>query len=239
MFGIIPKNPTRFFSVNERVIWGAHKETYVREIGDDSLYYLIESIGVRRSKTDLPTNEFRWVGWFELNKIKDITTTTFSVVKKHNIRYCNSDINSLIHYIYHAGIDFDVDYQRDYVWDIGDKIALIDSIFKNIDIGKILLVQRDLNTIGKLYEVIDGKQRLTAIKEFYEDRFQYKGYYYSELNGIDRNTITNHPITYGYLENPTKETILDCFIMMNTKGRVMKNRDIQKVKDLLTNLKEK
>lgn len=238
-FGITPKNPVRTFIVDERVLWGAHKECYVRKIGIDNLYYLIESCNVVRERNKPAQNELHWIEWFEIFKYdKKTTTTVFREENKYNIRYCNSSIESLIHYIYHAGIDFDVDYQRDYVWDVSDKIALIDSIFKNIDIGKFLLAQRNLSTNGKLYEVIDGKQRLTAIKEFYEDRFQYNGVYFTELNPVDKNAFYNHPVTYGYLENPTREAILDTFIKMNTKGRVMDNKDIDKAKELLTKIKK-
>jgi len=40
-WNITPKNPTRQFIVGERVQWGAHKETYIVEIGEDKLYYKI------------------------------------------------------------------------------------------------------------------------------------------------------------------------------------------------------
>ena len=138
--------------------------------------------------------------------------------------------------VYHPGVDFDVEYQREHVWELTDKVALIDSIFNNIDIGKFVFVQRSFNTREKLYEIIDGKQRLTALREFYEDRFQYKGYFFSELNPVDKNNFENHSIVYGYLENPDKRAIFETFIKLNTTGRPMENKDIQKVKKLLDEL---
>lgn len=52
--GILPKNPTRRFAVDERVQFGAHNETYVREICENGLYYKIESIGVKRDRDTPP-----------------------------------------------------------------------------------------------------------------------------------------------------------------------------------------
>lgn len=138
--------------------------------------------------------------------------------------------------VYHQGVDFDVDYQREHVWELSDKVALIDSIFNNIEIGKFVFVQRDFGVKGKLYEIVDGKQRLTALKEFYEDRFMYKGYFFSELNPVNKNKFESHNIAYGYLENPDRRAIFETFIKLNTTGRPMKNKDIEKVKKLLNEL---
>jgi uncharacterized protein with ParB-like and HNH nuclease domain len=124
------------------------------------------------------------------------------------------------------------------VWQLADKVALIDSIFNNIEIGKFVFVQKHESTQGKYYEVIDGKQRLTAICEFYEDRFKYKGKYFSELSNKDRWKFLNHNISYGYLENPTKEAIYSTFIKMNTCGRPMDTKHIDKVKKLLKEIKK-
>jgi uncharacterized protein with ParB-like and HNH nuclease domain len=138
--------------------------------------------------------------------------------------------------VYHAGVDFDVDYQREHVWTLDDKVALIDSIYNNIDIGKFLFAERSMGHEGKLYEIIDGKQRLTAICEFYEGRFMYNGFYFAELSNADKSKFEGHGIAWGYLQNPTKKAVYETFIKLNTSGRPMKNEDIDKVKKLLDEL---
>jgi hypothetical protein len=235
---IIPANPTRTFAINERVVWGAHKESYIRKVCNNGLYYLVESIGVQRERDKLPVNEFHYIEWHDLLPYGKSSTTKFAKEEKYFLRLSNSHLDSLLSkvYAYHAGIDFDADYQRDHVWTLDDKIALIDSIFNNIDIGKFVFVQRSMGYDGKLYEIIDGKQRLTAICEFYEDRFQYNGYYYSQLSFEDKNKFLNHGITYGYLENPSKRAIFETFIKLNTCGKPMDIKHINKVKKLLDEL---
>lgn len=235
-FGILPQNPTRHFAVDERVLFGAHRECYVREIHDEGLFYKIECIGVQRERNTPPTNEFQYVEWFELIKYDGVRNSNFHQEERYRIRQYNGSIDSMLHQIYHPGVDFDVEYQREHVWSLDDKVALIDSIFNNIDIGKFVFVQRDFSVVDKLYEVLDGKQRLTAIKEFYEDRFRYKGLLFSELSFVDRHAFENHSIVYGYLENPDKRGIFETFIKLNTTGRPMENKDIEKVKKLLNEL---
>lgn len=235
-FGMIPMKPTRKFKVDERIIYGAHKETYVREICENGLYYLIESMSVKRSRDTEPQDELRYVPWMELDKYNEVRETSFAKKEDYRINQNNSMLSSLLHKVYHSGVDFDVEYQREHVWTKHDKVALIDSIFNNIDIGKFVFVQRDYSFRGKLYEIIDGKQRLTAICEFYEDRFKYKGKFFSELSPSDRNVFEDHPIVYGYLVNPSKRAIFETFIKLNTCGKPMKNKHIEHVKDLLNEI---
>lgn len=237
--GTLPLNPTRRFAIGERVIWGAHEEVYVREIHEDGLYYTIESI--RHDKEGNLTGFSTWTAmtWLSLHKVDVKRDTKFSVDEKFRIRQLNSSIDSLINLVYSAcgGVDFDVDYQRGHVWQSGDKIALIDSIFNNVEIGKFVFVQKHESTAGRYYEIVDGKQRLTAICEYYEDRFTYNGKYFSQLSNKDRWKFLNHSISYGYLENATKEAIYSTFIKMNTCGKPMDVKHIDKVKKLLKELK--
>jgi len=76
--------------------------------------------------------------------------------------------------------DFDLEpvYQRKgHIWTRGQKQYLIDSILNNFDIPKLYVADftylnsEKLNTAKKKYAVIDGKQRLLAIFDFYQDKF--------------------------------------------------------------------
>jgi hypothetical protein len=234
--GALPVPPKhRVFKVGELVQFGAHKETYIREVFNDGLYYLVESIGVQRERNKPPEDELHYIEWHHLLPVTN-KGTAFRQKEKYYIRMANAGIGSLLNMIYHSGVDMDVEYQREHVWTMADKIDLIDSIFNNIDIGKFVFVQRDFSVDGALYEILDGKQRLTAIKEFYEDRYKYKGFYFSELSFNDQHKFESHGIAYGYLENPNKEAIFETFIKLNTCGKPMASKHINKVKKLLSEL---
>ena len=232
-----PLNPTRLFKGGDRVRWGAHKEVYVREVFENGLYYLVESIGVIPERNAQPINVLHYMPWQDIFPTDGRFDSSFHKEEKYRIQFSNSGIDSLIHMVYgNAGVDFDVDYQREHVWGMDEKLALIDSIFQNVDIGKFVFVRRSWNTIGKLYEVLDGKQRLTTIIEYYEDRFPYKGYYFSQLSVRDKAAFKNHGVTIGYLENPDKKSIFDAFIKLNTCGKPMDVAHIEKVKKMMNEL---
>jgi hypothetical protein len=237
--GTIPTNPTRHFKVGDRVHLGAHKEVYIHQVGKDELYYVCNALNIQRERNAPPQDEFHVVAWFELYAYNQAKDTKFAVEEKYRIRQYNSGIDSLLHMVYasHAGVDFNAEYQREHVWSIDDKVALVESIFNNIDIGKFVFVQLHESTPDKYYQIVDGKQRLTAICEFYEDRFPYKGVFFSELSFHDKYRFTNHSIAYGLLEDPSQEAIYSTFIKMNTCGKPMDYKHIDKVKKLLEDLK--
>lgn len=72
------------------------------------------------------------------------------------------------------------DFQRRRRWDRPKQSRLIESFIMNIPIPPIFLYEYEFSK----YEVMDGLQRLTAIKEFYDDKFPLEGLeYWIELNG--------------------------------------------------------
>lgn len=79
-----------------------------------------------------------------------------------------------------ARYKLDPEYQRRHRWNIQRKSRLIESFLMNVPVPPVFLYECDLAR----YEVMDGKQRLTALKEFYEDKFALKGLeYWPELEG--------------------------------------------------------
>jgi len=93
------------------------------------------------------------------------------------------------------------EFQRRHRWDVTRKSRLIESFIMNVPIPPIFLYEREYS----VYEVMDGLQRLTAISQFYEDKFalqdlvewnELNGFKYSQLpeqirKGIDRRYISS------------------------------------------------
>lgn len=72
------------------------------------------------------------------------------------------------------------EYQRRHRWSKERKSRLIESLIMNVPIPPIFLYEYDYSK----YEVMDGLQRLTAINEFYENKYELEGLtQWSELNG--------------------------------------------------------
>lgn len=71
-------------------------------------------------------------------------------------------------------------YQRRGRWSFTKQSRLIESFIMNVPIPPIFLYEVDYAT----YEVMDGKQRLTTIRDFYEDKFALENLeYWKELEG--------------------------------------------------------
>lgn len=95
----------------------------------------------------------------------------------------------------------DPEYQRRHRWSEERKSRLIESFLMNVPVPPVFLYERDLAR----FEVMDGRQRLTALRDFYEEKFALTGleYWraldgrkYSQLpskvrDGIDRRYISS------------------------------------------------
>lgn len=74
----------------------------------------------------------------------------------------------------------DPEYQRRHRWSDERKSRLIESFLLNVPVPPVFLYERDLAR----FEVMDGRQRLTALSDFYADKFALTGLeYWPDLDG--------------------------------------------------------
>ena len=231
--------PTYEFKIGDRGVYGALKESIVDYISDDKKVYGLKCIATDNNYGNPYDYEtYRVCGWHEIRPITH-GTTNFGSNQDVRINFINSEIESLIHKYYSFGVNMNPDYQRDYVWGLSDKQLLIDSIFNNIDIGKFAFIHLDYkkwDEAGYGYEILDGKQRLNAIIEFYENRFPYKGVYYNDLSGRDKRIFKNHSIVQGEVSETERKDVLKYFLMLNRTGRVMDQEHLDKVEKMYQEL---
>lgn len=187
--GFIPKNPTRFFNVWDEVKIGALKNIEVTDVLFDGLAYRVhyDYMGQSYGKPIRVVGEGIW-DWTSVFPITSYQKgEVLHVEDDVQIRFYNNDIDSLVHKVYHAGVDFNPDYQRDLVWNLEQKLSLLDSVFNNIEIGKFTFIKHEFSSERTFYyEILDGKQRLSTLCEFYEDRITWKGKKFTELLGRTR-----------------------------------------------------
>ena len=86
-----------------------------------------------------------------------------------------------------------------------------------------------------LYEILDGKQRINALCEFYENRFPYKGKYFNDLSARDRNHFCNYGVDVAEIAQADKATILKYFLMLNTGGKQISEEHLAKVEKMYIN----
>jgi len=129
-------------------------------------------------------------------------------------------------------LDLSPSYQRGDEWDLSDQIKLIESVFNRVDIGRVLLKNFD-NSQG-IMEVIDGKQRITALTDYMANKFEVKGYLYSDLPELDRATFLNHHIGIGFVDGRVSDDkIKEIFLAVNTNGRTVSDEHLDNVRKQL------
>lgn len=80
----------------------------------------------------------------------------------------------------------DPEYQRRHRWNDQRKSRLIESFLMNVPVPPVFLYERDLAR----FEVMDGRQRLTALSDFYDNKFKLCGLeYWADLEGRTYSTL--------------------------------------------------
>jgi hypothetical protein len=123
-------------------------------------------------------------------------------------------------------------FQRGFVWNLEQNQNLIESIYSNIDCGKILVRHRkwtELEGMIKIglteelsfYDIIDGKQRLNAIRGFLDDEYpDHLGNYFSDLS-INSQHAFNMSMLFSYSEidgDVSDSYIISQFLKLNFMG---------------------
>jgi hypothetical protein len=77
-------------------------------------------------------------------------------------------------------------YQRRPRWPVAKQSLLIESFIMNIPVPPVFLYEKDYNS----YEVMDGQQRITALRDFYEGSFELTELsQWPEINGRSYQTL--------------------------------------------------
>lgn len=90
-------------------------------------------------------------------------------------------LNQIVSMVDSGDYELNPDFQRRHRWDLERKSKLIESFIMNVPIPPVFLYEERFS----YFEVMDGLQRLTAIYEFYTDKFALEGLEeWEEINGL-------------------------------------------------------
>lgn len=126
------------------------------------------------------------------------------------------------------------DFQREFVWSLKQKSELVESILMGIPLPMIYFFEGDDGVI----QVVDGKQRLTSLFEFMENKFplsqslsiltDLRGKRYNDLTPSERTKIARHQFVAQTITPPTPDRIkFDIFERVNRKGSVLNNQEMR------------
>jgi len=135
--------------------------------------------------------------------------------------------------------DFDVylpsrkmNLQRNFVWTLEQKQSLIESIV----IGRPIPNISAIYTNDDVYQVIDGKQRLSSLISYLKNEFQYCGFYYQDLpkeykSQVNRFwVIADRLLEYEPLSDDKK---IEWFAWINFAGTPQDSEHLKMLKSLV------
>jgi uncharacterized protein with ParB-like and HNH nuclease domain len=153
------------------------------------------------------------------------------------------EINSQVSFFARdAQIDFDVylptlgiDLQRNFVWTLDQKRELIWSMLMRRNIPRMAMI----NTIDNVHQVIDGKQRLSAILRFFNNEYTLeidsKEYLFKDLPKDYQTSIGSYFFPYlvvneNYKGEITDRQKIDWFKFINFAGTPQDKAHLEKLK---------
>ena len=230
--------PTVIYKVGDEVHHGCIKKSTVTRVEDGGKFLLLHEV-VIENNYGKPYEHERdmWIAWCEVSHGRSLEENKklpeLYDRNEMRIHFMNSPLSSLLSNKYYFGVNFEPDYQRGNVWTIDDKIKLIDSVFNSVDIGKFVFIKLPFKENSPAYEVLDGKQRMIALVEFYEGRFTYKGMKYREMSWYDQDCFRNHPIAIGEVnEEISLSQKYKYFLRLNTGGKLQDPEHLKRVEEM-------
>lgn len=155
----------------------------------------------------------------------------------------NTDFMSLLDMYNSGDLLMDPVYQRDFVWTKEQKQLYIKNLFEDNAVIKPTFVEYsetlEDGTRRRVAEVLDGKQRIKALIDFYNNEFDVEGLYYKDLHHRDQFFFERLNVVYTRIMNRESrkdlklETKIQLFLEINMLGTRMSDEDLKKAQSLL------
>jgi len=133
-------------------------------------------------------------------------------------------------------LNMDPPYQRGYVWTAEQKVAYIEYILKGGISGKDIFWNCPgwMDTYEGPMEIVDGKQRISAVLDFLNNKIKAFGHLFNEFEDNLRMSEATFIFHINNLTN--KKDIVQWYLDMNTGGSVHTEKDLQPAYDMIKEL---
>lgn len=133
-------------------------------------------------------------------------------------------------------------FQRRYVWVNKNQVQLIESIINGYPIPEIYLWERETDpVIGTTkHSIVDGQQRLGAIFDFLNDKYNlalpfiedkktdYKNKYFSGLSDDQKSKIWKYPLAVRFVKDSVlREDIVEMFLRLNKTNTTLNPQELR------------
>lgn len=172
-------------------------------------------------------------------KLKDIER--FTRVGEYETKFpLKRFLDAIDNLIEEDELDICPDFQRGHVWTEEQQIKFIEYLLKGGKTGNIIYINHP-NWMGSFAKdpknpcvLVDGLQRLTAVRRYLNREFKVFGKYYDEWEDSDIIFKRSSTIEMGYNINnlKTRKEVLKWYIEMNSGGTPHTEEEIERVKKL-------
>lgn len=135
-------------------------------------------------------------------------------------------------YTQNYGLDMDPDFQREHVWNGTQQIRYVEFLLRGGRTGRDILFNCPNFTVGKpgRMVLVDGKQRLEALRCFYANELVVFGGKLSEYTDKPSFMTT---LRFFVNDLPTRMDVLQWYVDLNAGGTVHTDEEINRVRVLI------
>ncbi len=136
------------------------------------------------------------------------------------------------------GLDLDPDFQRGHVWTKSQQRAWLEFFLQGGKTARVIYLNdpnwqkaSSRKTGYSEVVIVDGKQRLEAIRCFVNNEVKVFGSYFNEFT--DNIRLSNNTIKININDLQSRKDVLQWYLDFNSGGVVHSEEEIEKVKKLL------
>lgn len=154
----------------------------------------------------------------------------------------DTDLSKIYRKYAEEEIDLNPEYQRGLVWTDKQKQEYILAILKQRAKITPVIIEKLTEQGTVLYEILDGKQRLTALFDYIDNKYPLQtGEYFKDLSAKDINVITQTRVSYTRITSYNECDVsldfkLAYFLEINALGTKITDEHIEKIENKLKEL---
>jgi len=139
--------------------------------------------------------------------------------RKYRTDVSDYSVETWVSFIERNRLNLSPSYQRDYVWGFSEQQHFLRNLISGLPVSAISTVKEQ---DAFIYEVVDGKQRLTTLKMFVENEIPIHlngvSIYYKDLTMAERNAFESAPLPMIRLYDANEAEKIKYFLSLNFAG---------------------